>query len=163
MIKSAMILSQGSFFGSVAKEVTEQPAIPVTVTDKGAGKLPVFRHRYYKTEDFLQPRPKQVQADANSLWPEMKADKSKAVYAAPKVLANTGAAAEGSLMAINYFEFFAMVQKKALTVLATKTSTKEQHAAALELISRISQSMHGKMPGGCNSSSVLHSHVGDGG
>jgi hypothetical protein len=51
MIKSSVLLSQESFFGSTAKDITEQPTIPVTVTDKGAGKQPVFRHKYYKTED----------------------------------------------------------------------------------------------------------------
>jgi hypothetical protein len=143
MIKSSVLLSQESFFGSTAKDITEQPTIPVTVTDKGAGKLPVFKH--YKTEEFLQPRPKQVQADANSLWPDKRADKGKAVYAAPTVLANICAATERSLMAINYFEFFAMVQKKALAVLAAKKSIREQHAAALDMISRISTSM-GRCP-----------------
>jgi hypothetical protein len=97
MIKSSVLLSQENFFGSTAKEISEQPTLPVTVPDKGAGKLPVFKSKYYKTEDFLQPRPKQVQADANSLWPDKRADRAKAIYAAPKVLANIGAAAERSI------------------------------------------------------------------
>jgi hypothetical protein len=67
MIKSSVLLSQENFFGSTAKEVSEQPSLPVTVPDKGAGKLPVFKYKYYKKEKYLQPRPKQVEADANSL------------------------------------------------------------------------------------------------
>jgi hypothetical protein len=54
------------------------------------------------------------------LWPDKRADRAREIYAAPKVLANIGAAAERSLMAINYFE------KKALAVMAARKSTNEQ-------------------------------------
>jgi hypothetical protein len=64
----------------------------VNVPDKkSAGKLPVFKAKYYKMEIFLQPRPKQVEAEANSLWTDKRADRSKAIYTVPKVLANIGA------------------------------------------------------------------------
>jgi hypothetical protein len=139
MIKSSVILAQENFFGSTAKELSELSTLPVTVPDKKTvGRLTVFKARFHRTEDYLQPRPKQV--EANSLWPDKRIDKSKTVSMAPKVLANIGAAAERwrSLMAINYF---ALVQKKAISVIANKKSTKEQVAAALDISSQITASM----------------------
>jgi hypothetical protein len=44
-------------------------------------------------------------------------------------------------MAINYFEFFALVQKKALSVMANTKSSKEHVAAALDIITKITTSM----------------------
>jgi hypothetical protein len=47
MIRSSVQLTRKNFFGNTAKEVSEQSTIPVTVPDKGAGKLPVFKSKYY--------------------------------------------------------------------------------------------------------------------
>jgi hypothetical protein len=68
-------------------------------------------------------------------------DRSKPVPTAPKVLANIGAAAERSMMAINYFEFFAVVQMKAHVIMKDKRSSKEEVATALDLSVRVATSM----------------------
>jgi hypothetical protein len=141
LIKSTMALSQGNFFGYMPMDITEQPSVPVPATDKSAGKLPPFKFRYYKTEDHLQSRPTQVQPDAASLWPDKKFDKSRYISTAPKVLSNIGAAAQRSLLAINYFEYFAAVQAKALKVLANRKSSPAEIAAATDLLAKISASM----------------------
>jgi hypothetical protein len=57
------------------------------------------------------------------------------------VLSNIGVAAQRSLLSINYFEFFAAVQQKALRVLRNDESQPEEKAAAVDIISRISASM----------------------
>jgi hypothetical protein len=141
LIRDAVILEQERVFGTVASTITEQPTMPVTLPAKKAVKLPRFKARYYKTEPLLQHKPKLLEADASSLWPDKKVDVNKTLSIQPKFVANLGAAAEKSLMAINYFEYFARVQKKAHSVLTNKESSPEEFAAALDIISRITKCM----------------------
>jgi hypothetical protein len=68
-------------------------------------------------------------------------DVNKNLSVQPKFVANLGAAAEKSLMAINYFEYFARVQKKAHSILTNKGSSTEEMAAALDIIARITRCM----------------------
>jgi hypothetical protein len=68
-----------------------------------------------------------VQADTNSLFTDKKVDTTKPVYIPAKTLGNIGAAAEGSLMAINYFEFFALVQRKALAIVADRKASSSEN------------------------------------
>jgi hypothetical protein len=128
-------------FGTVAATATEQPTMPVTLPAKKAVKRPRFKARFYKTEPILQHKPKLLEADASSLWPDKKVDVNKNLSIQPKFVANLGAAAEKSLMAINYFEYFARVQKKAHSILTNKESSPEEIAAALDIISRITKCM----------------------
>jgi hypothetical protein len=142
IIQSAVLLTQGNFFGELADLITDQPTLPISAPDKKkSGKLPIFKSKFYKTEDCLQAKPKDTDAEAKSLWPGRSEDRSKPVSTAPKVLANIGAAAERSMMAINYFEFFAVVQRRAHVVQKDTRSTKEEVAAALDLSIRIAASM----------------------
>jgi hypothetical protein len=120
-------------------EFAERPPIPVNATDKSAGKLPGFKARYYKTEEQLQSRPTQVKPNARSLWPGDKV--TNPIYTPPKVLLNIGVAVQRSLLSINYFEYFAAVQQKALRVLRNDESQPEQKAAAVDITSRISASI----------------------
>jgi hypothetical protein len=142
LIKSAMLISQNSFFGTTSTKISEQPVIPISVPDKkSSGRMPVFHAKYYKTEDVLQHMPKKVQADANSLFTDKKIDNAKPVYIPAKTLANIGAAAERSLMAVNYFEFFALVQRKALAIVADRKASSTKKAAAMDIMAKITVSM----------------------
>jgi hypothetical protein len=99
IIKSAVLLIQESFFGESAELITDQPNLPISAPDrKRSGKMPIFKAKYYKAEDCLQAKPKDMDAEAKSLWPGRSVDYSKLVPTAPKGLANIGAAAERSMV-----------------------------------------------------------------
>jgi hypothetical protein len=92
-------------------------------------------------EQRLQSRPTKVTPNVNSLWLEVMSDREKPGYTQPKVLSNIAVAAQRSLLAINYVEFFATVQRKAIHLLMDNTSETEERTAALDIVTRISPSM----------------------
>jgi hypothetical protein len=51
LVSTAFIQSRKSFFDGEPRSATDQPAFPVVTLESKFGKLPVFRPRYYKTDD----------------------------------------------------------------------------------------------------------------